>query len=131
MKRFFQRYIAKKDLIFILLILTFSLALLLGFRFLNRQTGGVVRITVDGKTFGTYPLNEDRVISIKNKDGIISNKLTIQNGSAHMSHANCPDGLCIHQGKINANGQSIVCLPNKIVCTVHSDSQQDMDVMTQ
>lgn len=35
-----------------------------------------------------------------------------------MYDADCRDKICIKQGKINATGGSIVCLPNKISVTV-------------
>ncbi|MBQ5430825.1 MAG: NusG domain II-containing protein [Lachnospiraceae bacterium] len=134
MKRSMRDYISKRDLFLILFLLVLSCLFLLAFQIyhtMHKARGGAVEITVDGKIFGTYPLEKDQVIPITNKKGVVSNTLTIKDGKAYMSHANCPDRLCMHQGRIDSDGQSIVCLPNKIVCTVHSDTKPDMDVMTQ
>ena len=35
-----------------------------------------------------------------------------------MISADCPDKLCVHQHAISANGETIVCLPNKVVAEV-------------
>ena len=35
-----------------------------------------------------------------------------------MEEANCPDGYCEEQGKINGRTQTIVCLPHKLVVEV-------------
>ena len=131
MKHSIAKYISKRDLALILVLLSLSLIFLAGFHFLHKKEGGVVVVTVDGKTFGTFPLDQDQVIPIKNRRGVVSNKLTIKNGEAYMSHADCPDKLCMHQGRISSDGQSIVCLPNRIVCTVHSNSKNEMDGMSQ
>jgi hypothetical protein len=65
-------------------------------------------------------LHTDTTISIVRGD-IETNVLVIQDGYAYMKEADCPDGLCIHQGRIHKAGQSIVCLPNRVVVTIESD----------
>ena len=32
--------------------------------------------------------------------------------------SDCPDKLCVHQGRISRTGQSIICLPNKIIVEI-------------
>ena len=32
--------------------------------------------------------------------------------------ADCPDKLCVSQGKISRSGQTIICLPNKTMVTI-------------
>ena len=44
--------------------------------------------------------------------------LLIENGTARMTEASCPDHVCIDMGVIRYTGQSIVCLPNRLVVTV-------------
>ena len=67
---------------------------------------------------GTYPLNGG------------TNTLVIENGAAWLSHANCPDELCVKQGKISHNGQVITCLPNKLTVTVYGAAQNDVDLVS-
>ena len=35
-----------------------------------------------------------------------------------MSSATCPDGDCVKQGRICDEGETIVCLPNKVVVEI-------------
>lgn len=94
-----------------LLIIAFTLAAAAAVYFAMR-TGNVqkVRIFSDGELWGEYSLNESCIVDINGR-----NTLVIENGAAYMRDADCPDKLCIRQGKIGKNGGTIVCLPNKIV----------------
>lgn len=80
-----------------------------------RQDGGTVRISVDGKETAEYPLSQNREIAI---DELGHNTLIIKDGYAYISDADCPDQLCVKQGKISQSGQSIICLPHKLVVEI-------------
>ena len=47
-----------------------------------------------------------------------SNVVCAERNGVCMEHADCPDGLCIKQGKITKGGRSIVCLPNKVIVEI-------------
>ena len=92
--------------------------------FIFRQGGDMVQITVDGVLYGTYSLSEDRVEEIRTgEDGL--NRLIIQNGKAVMQTASCPDGICVSHRPIFRVGESIVCLPNRVVVTVIGANNAD------
>lgn len=61
---------------------------------------------------------KDDTIEIKNGDGDVTNTLVIKGGVADMTSADCPDHLCVKQKAISKEGESIICLPNKVVVTV-------------
>ena len=46
-----------------------------------------------------------------------------------MKEANCPDKLCIHQGKISKNGETIVCLPHGLIVEIKSDDNPELDIV--
>lgn len=112
----------RNDWILISIVLILSSAGLLFHYFKNDSIDGRVIITVDKKEFGTYFLNEDQEIDING-----TNTLVIQGGKADMVQADCPDGICVNQKAISKNGESIICLPNKITVTVKSQSKNDVD----
>ena len=112
--------IFRNDLIFILsLLLTVSLLGLCFF--LMRGEGDTVTITVDGELFGTFSLRDDRTVEIRTgeQDGQC-NILIIRNGEAYVSEATCPDGICAAHRPISRRGESIVCLPHRVVITVRT-----------
>lgn len=117
---------SRNDIIFIaaLLIVTALAALAL---FLFRTEGDTVIVTVDGEFFGEYALSEDRTVEIIGENG--RNLLVIQNGEASISEASCPDGICSSHRPISRSGESIICLPNKVVVEVHSQEKEQADII--
>ena len=91
---------------------------------LNGNAGSYVQIEIDGKTAETLPLDIDTTHEIITDNGG-KNTLVIKDGYAKMISANCPDGICKNHMKINRNGESIICLPHKVVVTVVSENEQD------
>ena len=81
-----------------------------------RDTGYAIQISVDGNELATYPLAVDRTIPITGVNG--ENLLVIENGFAWITEADCPDHLCEKMPKISRVGETIVCLPHRVVVTV-------------
>ena len=88
----------------------------------GRTAGDQLDISCDGQLFGSYPLSEDREITVE-RDGHI-NKITIKNGTVSMSFSDCQGQDCVHQGAISQTGESIICLPNKVVLEISGGTRQ-------
>lgn len=43
---------------------------------------------------------------------------TYKDGSIAVVHANCPDQICVHTGRVSRAGQSIACLPNHVIIKI-------------
>ena len=104
----------KKDICLILVFLLIAGLIYLFTR--NGEVGNQVRITLDGKEYGTYSLTENREIPIQSEYGC--NIVQIKDGMVFMKDADCPDKYCIHQGKTARKNKSIVCLPHKLMVEV-------------
>ena len=85
---------------------------------LGAKSGATVEVRVAGKVTASYSLQKNQTIRLEGEGG--SNTLVIEGGKAWMTEADCPDGLCLGMGKISSAGQSIVCLPHKLVVEVKS-----------
>ncbi len=91
-----------------------ALCLVLGDR------GNEITVTVDGVLFGTYSLDAPCSVEIPSgKDGAGRNLLVIEDGTARVQEASCPDGICVHHRAISREGETIICLPNRVVITVN------------
>ena len=54
----------------------------------------------------------------------------IKDGKAYVETATCPDGICAGHSPIHREGESIVCLPHRVVITVISASpEQGPDIV--
>ncbi len=95
------------------------------------KTGDYAEVSIDGETVYELPLSENTELLITGTDGG-TNKLIINNGVCYVTEADCPDKLCIKQGKISHNGESIICLPHKLVITIRgtSNNTNPIDVIT-
>lgn len=90
--------------------------------------GGVVTVTQDGICIGTYSLEEDKVLSFTDEKGG-TNVLTIRDQEAYMSEADCPDKLCVKQKAISRKGESIICLPHRLVIEVTEGEENVVDAV--
>ena len=116
----------KNDVIFIgaLLLIFCSIGFLV---MITGKTGDTVTVTVDKAVFGEYPLNVDRTVEIRTEDTL--NVLIIRDGKASVESASCPDGVCSSHRPISRDGESIICLPNKVVITVSAKNENMPDIV--
>ena len=105
-----------------LLLLAGILYLLLN---VNRPEGGVAVVRVNGVVTERHPLNVDGTFPLNGG----SNILVIQDVQAWLSEADCPDKLCVKQGRIHYSGQVITCLPNRLTVTVEGGESDGVDLV--
>lgn len=94
----------------------------LGGRALLKKDGAYVEVRQDGKLFGRYALKEEQEIDIGS-----GNRVSIRDGAAQMIFADCPDQICIRQGRIFAAGAMITCLPNRVTVQVLGGGSADAE----
>lgn len=115
----------KNDFLLIGVILLAALSVLI-FQYTKKEGGpGTAVITVDGTIYGSYSLSMEQEIDI---DG--TNTLEIMDGKADMKEADCPDKLCVNHKAISRDGESIICLPNKVVVTIEGGKDRELDAVT-
>lgn len=98
------------------------------FLYATRQSGGYVSVQVDGEMVMELPLSEDTQVLL-GEDGH-TNTLVIRNGTAQVVEADCPDQICVRQGAVQYEGESIVCLPHKLVVSVEGGQGSGIDANT-
>ncbi len=121
-----KKWLKKRDIILIIALLLVGIVTLIIWHFLYNETGNKVTVEQRGEEIGTFPLNKDTEIPIEYK-GEEVNFLVIEDGYCYMKEAECPDHLCIKQGKIDKVGQTIVCMPNRVVVTVVGGDTSGLD----
>ncbi|WP_329887096.1 NusG domain II-containing protein [Pseudoramibacter faecis] len=80
----------------------------------NRQL--VLKVTAQHKTVAVLPMNQDYRHTFKTKAG--QNTVVIKNGRAYVSKADCKNQICVHSHPISENGETIACLPHRLILTI-------------
>ncbi len=76
------------------------------------------QITVGGELYRTVALTgaPEETILIETERG--TNRLDIHDDGIEMHEADCPDQLCLSFGHIRKRGDTIVCLPNRVLVEI-------------
>ena len=79
-----------------------------------RPAGENIIISQDGKELYRIDITRtpDRTIEVEYEGR--KNIIEIKDGEVRMTHADCPDHICIETGKLR-HDTPIVCLPNRLV----------------
>jgi hypothetical protein len=78
-----------------------------------------IRVTANGKEIMRLPAYEDAdELAVDGYQG--ESYLEVRDGRVRMVDSACPDKLCVKTGWISSPGESIVCLPNRVVIEVVS-----------
>lgn len=94
--------------------------------FLQEEDGSTLCISVDNEIYGSYSLLEDQEITIGE-----TNVCKIENGEAFMISGQCPDQVCVHSHPISKKGETIICMPNRVVLEITEGVDADVDIMAQ
>jgi len=96
-----------------LLLISGALALWLPTR---KAAGTVANIYVDGQCVRSIDLSavtEPFTFSVAGERG--ENRITVEPGRICVSHADCPDQICVQAGWLTDSASPIVCLPHHLV----------------
>ena len=107
------------DVILVLSLLALGLSVFL-ITTLTREEGSTVIVSVNGDDKCEYSLSQNGEYSLNGGTNVI----VIEDGAVYMKSADCPDMLCVHQGKKSMNGERIVCLPNRVEIRVEGDGEE-------
>lgn len=116
----------RNDWILLVLVLAAALLICVIQYFTNDEQPGYVSVSINGEVVDTYDLSEDREIVLNNGTNIMK----IEDHKADMVDAECPDKLCVSQKAVSKNGESIICLPNKVVLQIVSQDETGLDAVT-
>ena len=119
----------RADVILIAVLLAAGVLMAVLVLLLSRP-GAEVQVRVGGRIVASYSLDADREVEIAGADGG-SDLLVIKDGGARIAEASCPDRLCVGMGVIRRTGQSIVCLPNRIVVEIVGPAAGSVDAVSE
>lgn len=77
------------------------------------------KITISGKEYKIVDLLVNQTFMVETDSGY--NKITVKDGYIFVEEADCPQQICVNQGKKNTPGSMIVCLPHKLLIEITKD----------
>ena len=107
----------KRDIMLIATLIIVCVAAFLIINFVVKKDGITAVVKVDGNIVYMLPLDKNASVTVEGYQGG-SNTVVIENGTVYMKDADCPDKLCEKTGKISKNGETIVCLPHRVVVEI-------------
>ena len=125
-----MRIIKKMDIVIIavLLIISFTPHLIFFKTSQKSSKNNYAIIKVDGKIHKKIDLSnvkKSEKVNLNLPNG--KNTLLVENNSIEMKSANCNDALCVKQGNISKVGQTIICLPHKLIIEIKGDELDSKD----
>ena len=111
----------KKDIILIAAVLAISLISFAAIKMTQK----------DGKEVYKTSIKKDQIYQIPEENG--TNVMQIKDGKVTMKKADCKDQICADHKAIEKSGETIVCLPHKVVIEIRSEDgkEQELDGVTQ
>lgn len=58
-------------------------------------------------------------------EGISYNTLKLSKSGVSMEVSDCPDQICVHHRPVSRGGESIICLPHKLVVEIRGKTEED------
>ncbi|MDO4732946.1 MAG: NusG domain II-containing protein [Bacillota bacterium] len=113
-------------------LLLFFLLLSLGFLLfglsLRGEEGLQAEIISAGESLGIYPLDQEAEILVE--QGRYSNLVCFGQGEVFIREADCPDQYCVKHVAIRHRGESIVCLPARLVVEICGEEEGGLDAVS-
>lgn len=102
----------KGDKILIFLVAIVLIVSFIIWAFVKNEVGTKVVITKNNKVVYKASLFENKTVELG------SNTVQIKNGKVSVTFADCKNQICKNHKEISKKGESIICLPNKVIAQI-------------
>ncbi len=112
------------------IILLFFLGTLLSFNVKSYfgDSGTTAFVYKNGELVYTIDLNSYKEYTLEVPDGAV--KIAVIDGKLYMRESPCPLKICMMSSPIFRAGDSIICVPNRIVIKVKGEASEELDSIT-
>ena len=101
------------DIIILIVLIVIAIGSWIAVTVLFDVNGDYVEVIVDNHVQKVISLNDDGEYQVDDGE--------------YMKSSDCPDQICVKQGKIKKQGESIICLPHKLVIRIASEEYPEVD----
>ena len=118
-------WLRKRDIILCIVLIAVGITCWLVMWFVL-PAGNTADVYIDGKMVQTIDMTVDDVYEFSTDRG--SNTVVVESGKIRVSDADCPDKVCVDMGLKSRRGETITCLPHKLVIEIQGGGERDIDV---
>ena len=139
-----KQFIRKADIILFIVLVIIGLAASAALTLSHGEAGSGAKVIIEsgGDLYARYPLAEDRTVIVPApKQNTVDapaadpgdtasaqydyyNVVVISGGTVSVTEASCKNQVCVKHGAISRPGESIVCLPNRMVVRIENSSEE-------
>ena len=139
-----KQFIRKADIILFIVLVITGLAASAALTLSHDEAGSNAKVIIEsgGDLYARYPLSEDRTVVVPAPKQIsvdapaadpdesasaqydYYNVVIISSSKVSVTEASCKNQVCVKHGAISRPGESIVCLPNRLVVRIENDSEE-------
>ena len=139
-----KQFVRKADIILFIVLVVIGLAASAALTLSHGEAGSSARVIIEsgGDLYAIYPLSEDRTVVVPAPKQISAdapaadpgdtasaqydcyNVVVISGGTVSVTEASCKNQVCVKHGAISRSGESIVCLPNRLVVRIGNGSEE-------
>lgn len=123
----FRNIIRKADIVLAIALIIIGGASSLALSYYD-VAGSRVVVELNGQVYGSYSLSEDRTIQVRH--GNHFNQVKIKNGEVSVTEASCHNQVCVKHKAIHTTGESIICLPNKVIVKIQGEGGNEYDAIS-
>jgi hypothetical protein len=116
---------ADKFLITVIAVVSLAAPVVMNYSSANARTA---QVSERGSVIKEIDLATDAVTTLKLRQGFIV--LQVLQGKIRVRTSSCPEKVCVGMGWISKTGQSIVCVPNKVLIEVRGLANANYDALT-
>ena len=139
-----KQFIRKADIILFIVLVITGLAASAALTLSHDEAGSNAKVIIEsgGDLYARYPLSEDRTVVVPAPKQIsvdapaadpdesasaqydYYNVVNISGSKVSVTEASCKNQVCVKHGAISRPGESIVCLPNRLVVRIENGSEE-------
>ena len=123
MRNFIRKY--KKDIMILTVLSAASIAIYFILPVFYGSGGDMAGVYVDGELYASYDLLYSQRYRIPVGDEY--NEVLIEHGKIRVSSSSCRNQVCVNHAPISKNGESIICLPHKLVIKIENKKETGLD----
>lgn len=111
-----MKLLSLKDIIFILCLCSIFLFFIVFRLFFTDKSPKTIVIEVNNSLYKACSIEKNGLLEIDGKSG--KTIVEIQGKKVRIKKSSCPNQICVKTGWISKPGDTIICLPNKIIIKI-------------